>query len=164
MSAPDLFWGLRGGKGSLGIVTKMEFSLLRLRHIYTGALFFGSADVETALQTWTQWCPTLPLAAITSIALMQLPPMPGVPEPLAGKFSIAAADTLLEAAGPDSASPQLMVEIRQLGGTLARDGQVPNALCHRSASFGLHTVGVAPPPELPAIRAHSAGLLGTKSP
>ncbi|MHA7304358.1 FAD-binding oxidoreductase [Arthrobacter sp. TMN-49] len=227
-SEPELFWGLRGGKGSLGVITALEFSLLPLRQIYAGALFFGSADVATVLRTWAQWCPTLPRAATTSVALMQLPPMPGVPEPLAGKFTIAvryvytggpddgatwlapmrsaarplmdavglmpasmiglvhsdpddalpaaeggallrefstaAAETLLAAAGPGSASPQMMVEIRQFGGAFAQDPPVPSALCHRSAAFGMNTIGVAAPPELPAVSAHSASLLQTMSP
>ncbi|AIY02232.1 hypothetical protein ART_2633 [Arthrobacter sp. PAMC 25486] len=216
---PELFWGLRGGKGSLGIITGMEFELLPLPQIYAGALFFGAPDIATVLRIWAQWCPTLPPEATTSVAVMHLPPMPGVPEPLAGKFAIsvryvytgnaddgaswlapmrsagavlmdlvgpmpssmiglvhsdpedalpaaeghalltdftvAAADALLETAGPDSTSPQLMVEIRQFGGALAQEPEVPSALCHRQATFGLYTVGVGAPPDLPAIGAHS---------
>lgn len=41
-SEPELFWGLRGGKGSLGIITGMEFKLLELPVIYAGALFFDT--------------------------------------------------------------------------------------------------------------------------
>ncbi|MBP2412787.1 FAD/FMN-containing dehydrogenase [Arthrobacter stackebrandtii] len=219
---PELFWGLRGGKGSLGIITGMEFELLPLAHIYAGALFFGTDDIPHVLRTWAQWCPPLPPEATTSVALMHLPPMPGVPEPLAGRFTVSvryvytgnaddgatwlapmrsagvpimdmvglipssmiglvhsdpedalpaaegsmllsdftagAADTLLDAAGPDSGSPQLMVEIRQFGGALAEEPEVPSALCHRQAGYGLYTVGVGAPPELPAIADASVAL------
>ncbi len=219
---PELFWGLRGGKGSLGIITSMEFELLALPHIYAGALFFDAADIPAVLRTWAQWCPTLPPEATTSVAVMHLPPMPGVPEPLAGKFTVSvryvytgnpddgatwlapmrsagvplmdmvgpmpssmiglvhsdpedalpasegsmlladftagAADALLDAAGPDSGSRQLTVEIRQFGGALAEEPEVPSALCHRQAGYGLYTVGVAAPPELPAMAAESAAL------
>jgi len=86
---PDLFWGLRGGKSSLGIITATEFELLELPYIYAGALFFDTAQVHTLTMAWSQWCPTLPPEATTSLALMQLPPMPGVPEPLAGRFTVA---------------------------------------------------------------------------
>ncbi|MHA7177301.1 FAD-binding oxidoreductase [Arthrobacter sp. Sr24] len=227
-SEPDLFWGLRGGKGSLGIITSMEFELLELPLIYAGALFFDTVDVENVLRIWAQWCPTLPLAATTSVAMMQLPPMPGVPEPLAGKFTIAvryvftgtaddgatwlapmrsagailmdavgpmpssmiglvhsdpedplpaterstlltdfpveAAETLLAAAGPESSSPQLMVEIRQFGGALAQAPTVASALCHREAAFGLHSVAVGAPPELPALGAHAEAMIQNMSP
>lgn len=219
---PDLFWGLRGGKGSLGIITGMEFELLPLPMIYAGALFFGPSDVAAVLRAWARWCPALPAEATTSVAMMQLPPLPGVPEPLAGKFTIAvryvytgaaddgaswlapmraagavlmdavgpmpssmlglvhsdpedalpaaeghvlladfdesAADALLQAAGPDSSSPQLMVEIRQFGGTLGETPEVDSALCHREAAFGFYTVGVGAPPDLPGISSHSVGL------
>ncbi|WP_104086869.1 FAD-binding oxidoreductase [Arthrobacter sp. GMC3] len=86
---PELFWGLRGGKSSLGIITATEFELLKLPYIYAGALFFDTALVDALTMAWSQWCPTLPPEATTSLALMQLPPMPGVPEPLAGRFTLA---------------------------------------------------------------------------
>lgn len=93
-SEPELFWGLRGGKSSLGIITATEFELLELPYIYAGALFFDTAQVDAVTMAWSQWCPTLPAEATTSLALMQLPPMPGVPEPLAGAdaFSGGATD------------------------------------------------------------------------
>ncbi|MCQ9162523.1 FAD-binding oxidoreductase [Arthrobacter sp. STN4] len=219
---PDLFWGLRGGKSSLGIITATEFDLLPLPVIYAGALFFGAESVAAATLAWSDWCPTLPPGATTSLALMQLPPMPRVPEVLAGKFtaavryvyignpddgarwlapmravgaplidavrampysmiglvhsdpedalpateasclladfSPAAAQTLLEAVGPGTNSPQLLVEIRQFGGALSEEPQIASALCHRGAAFGLHSVGVAAPPELSAIAGHAAGM------
>ncbi|RAN78770.1 FAD-linked oxidase [Bacillus sp. SRB_336] len=219
---PDLFWGLRGGKSSLGIITATEFNLLPLPTIYAGALFFGEESAAHATLAWSSWCRTLPPEASTSLALMQLPPMPGVPEALAGKFTAAvryvytgspddgarwlapmraagvplmdavqtmpysmigmvhsdpedalpaseasclladfgpeAAHTLLRAVGPGTNSPQLLVEIRQFGGALSQEPAVPSALCHRDAGYGLYSVGVAAPPDLPAIAGHAAGL------
>ncbi|PYI66875.1 FAD-linked oxidase [Arthrobacter livingstonensis] len=221
-SEPDLFWGLRGGKSSLGIITTTEFSLLPLPYIYAGALFFGTDSVADVTAAWSQWCPTLPPEATTSLGLMQLPPMPGVPEPLAGKFTVAvryvytgnaddgarwlapmraagaplidavqtmpysmiglvhsdpedampaseasclltdfsadAAETLVGAVGPETGSPQLLVEVRQFGGALSAEPEIASALCHRDAAFGLYSVGVAAPPELPAVADHAAGV------
>ena len=37
---PDLFWALRGGGGSFGVVTAMEFDLYPLADVYAGTLFF----------------------------------------------------------------------------------------------------------------------------
>ncbi|MFB9163989.1 hypothetical protein [Arthrobacter psychrochitiniphilus] len=199
----------------------MEFELLPLPMIYAGALFFDTHHVSDILHAWTEWRSTLTAAATTSVALMQMPPLPGVPEPIAGKFTIAvryvfagkpddgarwlaplrsvapmlkdavgpmpssmiglvhsdpedalpategsallatfdaaAAQTLLNVAGPDSDSPQLMVEIRQFGGLLSQEPEIPSALCHRDAEFGLSTVAAAPPPDLPALATHAAG-------
>ncbi|MGA7204558.1 MAG: FAD-dependent oxidoreductase [Specibacter sp.] len=86
---PELFWGLRGGKSSLGIITATEFELIGLPHIYAGAIFFAAASAAKVTAAWAQWCPSLPPEATTSLALMQLPPLPGVPDPLAGKFTVA---------------------------------------------------------------------------
>ncbi|GAA0302528.1 nitroreductase/quinone reductase family protein [Kineococcus aurantiacus] len=82
---PDLFWGLRGGKSTLGIVTAVEFDLLPLAEVYGGALWFAAEDAGTALHAWARWCAGLPPQATTSVVLAQVPPLPGLPPALAGK-------------------------------------------------------------------------------
>ncbi len=138
---------------------------------------------------WQEWSLSLPENINTSIALQQLPPLPGVPEPLAGRLTVAvrytalddfaegaallapmreaatpildtvgvlpyaaigavhadpvdpmpchegqvllrefgseAVDILLAAAGPGSASVQTIVEVRLLGGAMARQAEHP---------------------------------------
>lgn len=37
---PELFWALRGGGGSFGVVTAIEMALYPLAEIYAGTLFF----------------------------------------------------------------------------------------------------------------------------
>jgi FAD/FMN-containing dehydrogenase len=86
---PDLFWAVRGGKGAVGIVTALEFDLFSQPTVYGGALYFGGSDIGTVLHGWAQWCPTLPEQATTSVALLRLPAVPGVPEPLAGRPTLA---------------------------------------------------------------------------
>jgi FAD/FMN-containing dehydrogenase len=86
---PDLFWALKGGKGALGVVTAVEFDLLPLPTLLAGALYFDGGDSAAVLRTWASWCTALPEAATTSVAILRLPPMPGVPEPLAGRTTIA---------------------------------------------------------------------------
>jgi FAD/FMN-containing dehydrogenase len=89
----DLFWGLRGGKATLGIVTGVEIDLLPIAEFYGGALYFDGADAAAVLHRWAEWCVTLPETVNTSIALQQLPPLPGVPEPLAGRLTVAVRYT-----------------------------------------------------------------------
>lgn len=86
---PDLFWGLRGGKGALGIVTALEFDLLPLAEIHAGALYFAADDVARVLHAWREWAPTLPVSASTSVAILRLPDLPHVPPPLAGACTLA---------------------------------------------------------------------------
>jgi hypothetical protein len=208
---PDLFWGLRGGKATLGIITAVELDLLPLSTIYGGALYFDGADTTEVLHAWSTWSASLPEQSTTSIALAQLPAQPFIPPVLAGRRTVAvryasiagpeqaegllapmraaatpvldrvgelafmdigrihdepdtpvpvqqsqtllsalppeAIDALLKAAGPESGSPLLLVELRRLGGALARTPQHPSAFSHRHAPYALHTIGLAVPPD-----------------
>ena len=76
---PDLFYGLRGGKGMLGIVTAIEFDLVHQPTFYGGSLWFDGGDAATVIRRWVRWSKDLPELGTTSIALFQLPAMPGVP-------------------------------------------------------------------------------------
>ncbi|MCC2333750.1 FAD-binding oxidoreductase [Cellulomonas wangsupingiae] len=84
---PDLFWGLRGGRGALGVVVAVELELVDQPTLYGGALW--SADVERVVHAWAAWAPGLPAQASTSLAVMRLPALPGVPEALAGRTTVA---------------------------------------------------------------------------
>ena len=103
----DLFWGLRGGKGALGIVTAVEFDLVRLTEIYGGALYFDAHDADQVFRSWASWCKDLPEEATTSAAFLRLPPAPGVPAPLAGRttLSIRFAWVGAKADGEDVLAP-----------------------------------------------------------
>lgn len=85
----ELFWGVRGGKAMLGVVTTIEFELLPIDEFYGGAICFDAADAATVLHAWRSWSQGLPETVNTSIAIQQLPPLPGVPEPLAGRMTVA---------------------------------------------------------------------------
>ena len=86
---PDLFFGLRGGKGALGIVTAIEFDLVHQPRFYGGALWFDGEHAATVIDRWRAWSAELPEAATTSFALFQLPDMPGVPPQLAGRLTLS---------------------------------------------------------------------------
>jgi hypothetical protein len=107
----ELFWGVRGGKSMLGIVTSIEFDLLSISEFYGGALYFEAADAAAVLHGWRQWCVDLPETVNTSIALQQLPPLPGIPEPLAGRFTVAVRYTALGDAGEAQRLLQPMREV-----------------------------------------------------
>lgn len=207
---PDLFFALRGGKGAAGIVTAIEFDMVHLPSFYGGAVYFDGADAPAVIARWRDWSTSLPEQATTSFVIFQLPEMPDVPPPLAGRmtlgvrlvwtgepeqgrrlldeiravapvilddachrpyteidhvhadpvepmpvidpavllheFTEATAEQLLSVVGPGSGSPLDMVEVRQLGGSYAREGEHPNAFSHRAAGFSLLAVGIADVP------------------
>jgi hypothetical protein len=224
----ELFWGLRGSKGTLGIVTAVEIDLLPITEFYGGALYFDGADAAPVLHAWLRWCATLPDSVTTSVALQQLPPLPEVPAPLAGRFTLAVryvalgdtaeaerlltpmraaatpiidtvavmpyaaigavhadpvnpmpvheehallrelpsetVDALLAVAGPASGSVQAIVELRQLGGAMARPAQHRSAFCHRDAAFALTTIGALAPEIAEMVPGHAARVLEAVAP
>jgi len=87
-SEPDLFWGLRGGKGNLGIVTEITVDLMPVSRIYGGGIFFAGEHASELLRAYRSWSANLDEQANTSIALLRLPPVPDIPEPLRGRFVV----------------------------------------------------------------------------
>ena len=81
----DLFWALRGGKGGLGVVTEVTVELASLGTIYGGSLTFDAPDIEAALCGWIDYVATADPRVTTSIALMRLPELPFIPEPVRGR-------------------------------------------------------------------------------
>ncbi|HWC23249.1 MAG TPA: FAD-binding oxidoreductase [Flexivirga sp.] len=104
-SEPDLFWGLRGGKCQLGIVTELDFELMPLAHYYGGGLFFDGEDAPAVLHAWREWAGQLSDRANTSIALLRLPDLPGVPEPLRGRLTVHLR--FLYVGGPEEGEREL---------------------------------------------------------
>lgn len=116
----ELYFGLRGGKGTLGIVTAVEFDLVHQPDFYGGALWFDGADAATVVQRWREWSATLPEAGTTSLALFRLPAMDGVPAPLAGRLTLSvryvwtgdAVDGERHLAAMRAAAPMLVDDVR----------------------------------------------------
>ncbi|MCZ4551959.1 FAD-binding oxidoreductase [Gordonia rubripertincta] len=224
----ELFWGLRGGKGTLGIVTSVEIDLLPISEIYGGAIYFDGSDAPAVLRAWREWSVDLPEHATTSIAFLQLPPLPAVPPPLAGKLTFAvryaslaehadaealiapiravaeplidivgpmpyaalgaihadpvdpmpvhedstllgefgdeAVEALIALAGPNAQSPQVVVEVRLLGGAMSRPAAQRSAFCHRGAAYNLTTIGVLAPPIAEHVAPHAAAIMDSVAP
>ncbi|MGY1769861.1 FAD-binding oxidoreductase [Blastococcus sp. SYSU D00813] len=84
-SDPELFWALRGGKGSFGIVTALEVGLVPVARLYGGGVFFPGSAARDLLHAYRAWAPTLPEETTTSVAVLRMPPDPRLPEPLRGR-------------------------------------------------------------------------------
>jgi hypothetical protein len=95
---PELFWALRGGGGSFGIVTGMELALFPITEVFAGAMFWPMERAAEIMHTWQQLTLDLP-ETMTSVArVLQLPPIPDVPEPLRGRaFTVVEAVLLGDA-------------------------------------------------------------------
>jgi len=82
---PDLFWAVRGGGGSFGIVTAIEFALYPVAEVYAGILFFHFERSAEILNAWREWVDGTPREVTSVGRLMQFPPIPEIPEPLRGQ-------------------------------------------------------------------------------
>jgi FAD/FMN-containing dehydrogenase len=109
---PDLFWALRGGGGSFGVVTAFEFDLLPLREIFAGALLFPPEQASEVLQGWREWTAGMPEEMTSVGRLMNFPPVPEVPDPLRGE-SFAVLEAVY--CGDPADGEGLVAPLRELG-------------------------------------------------
>jgi FAD/FMN-containing dehydrogenase len=215
---PDLFWALRGGGGNFGIVTAIELQLYPVAEVYAGMLAFPWERSREVLRAWREWTREAPEEITTAARILQIPPLPEIPEAVRGRALVVidgaylgdeaggadvlaplralgpeidtfamippaellhihmdpptpvpatgdgtlldvvpgeAIDSLVEAAGPGSGSPLLMVELRHLGGALARSGEGHGAAATLEGDFAFFAVGMAIDPDMAAaIDAH----------
>jgi hypothetical protein len=110
---PDLFWAVRGGGGSFGVVTAIEFDLIELPEVFAGSVIYP-ADGRSSeiINRYFEWAPALP-DDVTSIArFLRLPPLPQIPEPLQDRPLITLGACY---AGPESVGAELIQPIRELG-------------------------------------------------
>jgi FAD/FMN-containing dehydrogenase len=120
----DLFWALRGGGGSFGIVTALEVRLFRIPEVYAGVLFFPWERSAEVLHAWLDWTATVP-DEVTSVGrVLQFPPLPDVPEPLRGKSFVVVEAVVL---GDEAYGAELLEPIRALGPALDTFAMVPPA-------------------------------------
>ena len=190
-------------------MTSLTVDLVPVTRLYGGGLFYDGVHMARVVDAYRELIADAPDILTASFALLRLPALPFVPEPLQGRFTVhvriaylmrateaedliaglrAAAPTLIDsvrempftdatsihadpvdplptyecsvqladfppeaedaliaAAGPEADTPALMVEIRQLGGALAREPEEPNAVGNRHAQFQLLAVAAGAP-------------------
>ncbi len=109
----------------------------------------------------------MPAAALPMINLDPPGPVPGIGDGIGiTGLDDDVIEALLAVAGPDAAGcPLLLVDLRHLGGAVARPGPRPAALPHVDGAFAMYTVGIAPVPEAAgAVAATIAGLRASLEP
>jgi FAD/FMN-containing dehydrogenase len=82
---PELFWAIRGGGGSFGIVTSMEVELYPLEMVFAGDVMFDVQHAPQVLRTYRDWARAAPREVTSSIRFLTPPPLPDVPEPIRGR-------------------------------------------------------------------------------
>jgi len=220
----ELFWGLKGGTGNLGIVASLEFAVHPVRDVYAGNLYYPLDRARDVLEFFAGWTRSAPPELTGAATFRTFPPLPGVPEPLRGRSLVAVRgcycgavedgralidkardalgpaavdtfavmpaaglaaismdpveplgavnhsellpeltpeiiDALVDVAGPQSGSPLVMLEIRQLGGALRGRPDELSPMAHTRATVSLNAIGITPNPErAAAVLAHLATI------
>jgi FAD/FMN-containing dehydrogenase len=85
---PDLFWAIRGGTSNFGVITSLTFGLVPVTRLYGGGIYFDGADSKAVLEAFGRLTAAAPDELTASVALLRLPPLPFVPEPLRGRLSV----------------------------------------------------------------------------
>jgi FAD/FMN-containing dehydrogenase len=102
----DLFWALRGGGGSFGVVTAIEVRLFPVTEAYAGQLWWPAGAAPRVLQAWRELTQgDVPGAFTSGARLAHFPQFPAIPEQLRGRSLVIVfvshlgrpdeADTLL---------------------------------------------------------------------
>jgi len=82
----DLFWALRGGGGSFGVVTALEFRLFPHTQAYAGALWYPIERAAEVLHAWGELTRGQVPDELTTVGrLLNFPPIQQIPEPGRGK-------------------------------------------------------------------------------
>jgi hypothetical protein len=119
---PDLFWALRGGGGSFGVVTAIEFRLYPITEVYAGVLFFPLDRAAEVLEAWRQWLPSVP-DSVTSVGrMLRFPSAPDLPPFLSGQSYV-----VVEAACqlPADEAAELLAPLRALGPAIDTFDTIP---------------------------------------
>jgi len=110
---PDLFWALRGGGGSFGVVTALEFRLFPVAEAYAGALWYPIQRGFEVLHAWGELTRGEVPDELTTVGrFVNLPPIPQIPEQIRGKSFV-----LVEAyhVGDPAQADELLAPLRALG-------------------------------------------------
>ena len=109
---PDLFWALRGGGGSFGVVTALDVDLVPVGEVFAGTVIYPADDAQEMFRRYREWAEDVP-DEVTSIArLLRLPPLEEIPEPLRDRpvVTLGAACLMDEKQGSEMVAP-----LRELG-------------------------------------------------
>ena len=120
----DLFWAVRGGGGSFGVVTAIEFRLFPIPDVYAGMLLWDRERAPEVVRAWAEWSRTAPDEVTTSLRVMSLPPLPELPPFLRGRQLVVIDGAIL---ADDAVAESLLAPLRMLEPEMDTFARVPSA-------------------------------------
>jgi FAD/FMN-containing dehydrogenase len=141
---PELFWALRGGGGSFGVVVALELRLLPIATTYAGMLLWPLEAAPAVVPAWAAWTRTVPESVTTSLRLMSFPPLPELPPFLRGRRLVVVDGAVGE---DDARAAELLAPLRALAPEMDTFGRIP--------APDLLSVHMDPPGPTPAVSDHA---------
>ena len=124
----ELFWAVRGGGGSFGVVTALELRLFPIADVYAGMMIWDIEHAEKVVRHWASWSRTAPEEVTTALRVMRFPPMPELPDFLRGRELIVVDGVVL---GNDHQGEAQVAGLRALEPEMDTFGRVPAAALTR---------------------------------
>jgi hypothetical protein len=144
----DLYWGLRGGAGALGVVTSFEFQLHPLRQVLAGLVVRPATEARQALGVFRDFAATAPDEFCGMTVLANAPPLPFLD---AGWHGRPVVISVVCWCGDPAAGERVIAPLRQFGRPLTdhigpmpyvqwqhmQDGSAPPGRCQywKTANF-----------------------------
>ena len=121
---PELFWAVRGGGGSFGVVTALEFRLYPIESAYGGMLVWDQKDAEKVLRGWAEWSLDAPDEVTTAFRLLNVPPLPDIPEAFRNRQLVVIDGAVLDT---DERAEKILAPLRALEPEMDMFARMPAA-------------------------------------
>lgn len=169
---PDLFWGLRGGGGNFGVVTRFEFRLHEVGpQVLAGQIVLPLEAAADALRAYRGVMADAPDELQCYAFLLRVPPLEAFPEEQHGKVAL---DLIPCWSGPLEEGEAALRPLRELGDPILDAVEpLPYAVLQKSFDDGLpkgqryysraHYLDALPDAAIDTLVAHAGGLRGAFS-
>jgi hypothetical protein len=141
---PDLFWALRGGGGGFAIATALHLELLPISDAYAGTMLFPPELTADGLRAYRDWAAGAPEEVGSLVRMLNLPPIPDIPEPIRGKKWLAVTAVVI---GSEEQGRDVIGPLREIGEpAMDTFAQMP--------ATGLTRIAMDPEPPVPGLGHH----------
>src|SRR6478672_4025618 len=119
----DLFWGIRGGGGNFGVVTRFDFRLHELGPIVLAGLALWPIErASEILRAWRDYVDGAPDELSTACVILTAPPEEFVPEHMRGQPALGMAATYV---GDSQEGAPVVQPLKDLGPEVDLIGPMP---------------------------------------